>query len=93
MSQPWRQPSWQPSRVTRRGDDAGALFLAALVNVPSENEPAFMRVLPGNPEDSYIIHKLEGTQTVGSRMPLGGPFLDQATIDQVKSWIQAGANP
>jgi uncharacterized protein (TIGR03118 family) len=72
---------------------SAAESFAALVNVPSENEPAFMRVLPGNPEDSYIIHKLEGTQTVGSRMPLGGPFLDQATIDQVKSWIQAGANP
>ncbi len=24
-------------------------------------------------------------------MPLGGPFLDQATIDTVKSWIDAGA--
>jgi len=24
-------------------------------------------------------------------MPLGGPFLDQATIDQVKAWIDAGA--
>jgi len=24
-------------------------------------------------------------------MPLGGPFLDQATIDGVKAWIDAGA--
>jgi len=24
-------------------------------------------------------------------MPLGGPFLDQATIDKVKSWIASGA--
>ena len=65
----------------------------ALVNVTSIQEPTFKRVLPGNPTDSYIIHKLEGTQVVGDRMPQFGPFLDQATIDQVKSWIQAGANP
>jgi hypothetical protein len=24
-------------------------------------------------------------------MPFGGPYLDQATIDQVKAWISAGA--
>ena len=66
---------------------------AALVNVTSLNEPAFKRVLPGDPNNSYIIHKLEGTQIVGARMPFGGPFLDQATIDQVRAWIQAGAAP
>ena len=65
----------------------------ALVNVTSIQEPTFKRVLPGNPADSYLIHKLEGTQAVGSQMPQGGPFLDQATIDDVKAWIQAGANP
>ncbi len=71
---------------------ASATF-AALVNVTSIDEPAFKRVLPGDPNNSYIIHKLEGTQSVGSRMPFGGPFLDQATIDQVRAWIQAGAAP
>jgi mono/diheme cytochrome c family protein len=65
----------------------------ALVNVTSLSEPPLKRVLPGDPNNSYIIHKLEGTQTVGARMPFGGPFLDQATIDQVRAWIQAGANP
>ena len=25
------------------------------------------------------------------KKPFGGPFLDQATIDQVRSWIAAGA--
>jgi len=39
-----------------------------------------------------LIHKLEGAPGItGSRMPLGGPFLDQATIDGVKAWIDAGA--
>ncbi len=50
-------------------------------------------MLPGDPNNSYIIHKLEGTQTVGARMPFGLPPLSQAQIDQVRAWIQAGAAP
>jgi uncharacterized protein (TIGR03118 family) len=64
----------------------------SLVNVASLEQPTLMRVKPGEPQNSYVIHKLEGTAGItGSRMPLGGPFLDQATIDQVKSWIASGA--
>jgi uncharacterized protein (TIGR03118 family) len=66
---------------------------AALINVTSLEVPSLKRVLPNDPANSYIIHKLEGTQTSGSRMPLGGPFLSPATIDSVKAWIQAGAQP
>ena len=38
-----------------------------------------------------LIQKLEGTQAVGGRMPQGGPFLDQATMDMIKEWINDGA--
>jgi hypothetical protein len=35
---------------------------------------------------------LEGSaDIVGARMPLGGPFLSQEQIDQVRSWIANGA--
>jgi hypothetical protein len=64
---------------------------AALVNVLSINEPIFDRVEPGDPDNSYLIHKLEGTQTVGTQMPQGGPFLNQATIDMIRDWISDGA--
>lgn len=64
---------------------------AALVGVASIQVPALDRVDPGNPDDSYIIHKLEGTQSVGTRMPQGGPFLDQETIDNIRQWITDGA--
>ena len=60
---------------------------AALANVTSAEVPSLKRVLPGDPANSYVVHKVEGTQTVGQRMPLGGPFLDQTTINQVRSWI------
>ncbi len=70
---------------------AGNSF-ASIVNVPSLEQPGLMRVKPGDPDASYLIRKLEGTAGIsGSRMPFGGPFLDQATIDQVRSWIAAGA--
>jgi len=42
-------------------------------------------------DNSYLIHKLEGTSALGTRMPEGGPFLDQATIDVVRLWIDSGA--
>jgi uncharacterized protein (TIGR03118 family) len=70
---------------------AGNSF-AALVGVASLEQPSLQRVAPGDAANSYLIHKLEGAPGItGSRMPLNGPFLDQATIDQVKSWINAGA--
>jgi hypothetical protein len=71
---------------------ASATF-ASLVNVDSLSEPAFKRVKPGDPDNSYVVKKLEGTQSVGGRMPAAGGFLDQATINGVRDWIQAGAAP
>ena len=65
---------------------------ASIVNVASVEQPALQRVKPGDPDNSYVVQKLEGAATIaGNRMPLGGPFLDQATIDQVRAWITAGA--
>ena len=60
----------------------------ALVNVASLQVGGLNRVTPGNPNTSYLVQKLEGTQPGGTdRMPQGGPFLDQATIDMVRQWI------
>ena len=64
---------------------------ASLVDVPSIQMPMTSRVTAGNADGSYLIQKLEGTAAVGSRMPLGGPFLDQSTIDVIRAWIDGGA--
>ena len=70
---------------------AGGSF-ASLVAVRSLEQPALSRVAPGDPESSYLIRKLEGAAGIsGARMPLGGPFLDTPTIDEIESWIAAGA--
>ena len=37
---------------------------------------AVLRVIPNNADGSYLVIKLEGRQTVGARMPLGGQPLD-----------------
>ena len=71
---------------------SAAASYAALVGVASLEVPPLQRVTAGNPNDSYLIRKLEGgPNIVGSRMPLGGPFLDQTTIDSIRLWITNGA--
>lgn len=64
---------------------------AALVNVMSLEIPALQRVTPSNANNSYLIQKLEGTQSSGARMPFGGPYLDTATINTIRQWIDFGA--
>ena len=63
----------------------------SIVGVPAE-QAALDRVEPGDPDASYLIDKLEGNQAANTqRMPPGGPFLDQATIDMIRQWITDGA--
>ncbi len=64
-----------------------------LVNVGSNQVPQLFRVAPNDPDNSYLVQKIEGTAAVGSRMPLGGSALDQDLIDDIRQWIQDGANP
>jgi len=70
--------------------DAGNSY-ALLVGVASSEVPGLQRVNPGDPNASYIIQKLTGAAAVGQRMPLGGPYLPQTTIDVIRQWITNGA--
>lgn len=63
-----------------------------LVDVPSSEVPAVNRVEPGDPDNSYIVHKLEGTAAVGLRMPANGPpYLSDSQIAVIRQWISDGA--
>lgn len=63
-----------------------------LVNVASRFRAGAVRVIPGDPENSYLIHKLEGRSTIaGARMPLRGPFLIEGQILVIRRWIEIGA--
>jgi methionine-rich copper-binding protein CopC len=63
-----------------------------LVGVPSAEQPSLLRVKPGDPDDSYMVHKIEGLPGIdGGQMPLGETPLPQATIDAIRQWITNGA--
>ncbi|MFM2068611.1 MAG: hypothetical protein RLZZ584_3520, partial [Pseudomonadota bacterium] len=64
---------------------------ATLIGVASPRDATLVRVVPGQPDASFLIHKLEGDQTLGDRMPQFGPYLPQATIDVLRLWITHGA--
>jgi hypothetical protein len=80
------------------GSGAGELTLtpsaaanyASLVNVPASSASTFLLVEPSNSQDSYVVMKLEGRQTSGARMPLGGA-LSSSQITTIRAWIDAGA--
>jgi hypothetical protein len=65
----------------------------ALINVPSRQKPELMLVAPGNPDASYLIHKLEGRSgIVGLRMPRNGPtYLTDGQLLVIRRWIAIGA--
>ncbi len=63
-----------------------------LVGVSSGERPDLLRVNPNNPDDSYLVMKLEGNPgIVGGRMPLNGTPLSTEVIGQVRDWIADGA--
>jgi hypothetical protein len=72
--------------------DEGAAF-SMLVGVPSVEVPTLARVQPGDPDASYLIRKLEGTASVGERMPLDAPPLPPDVIAVIRQWIVDGAQP
>jgi hypothetical protein len=85
-------------RIPPVGMDLGSANAhAQLVNVAARNKPGAIRVIPGDPENSYLIHKIEGRgpdgQTIaGERMPRGtGPFLTEGQVRVIKRWIELGA--
>lgn len=64
---------------------------AMLVDVPSSQNNTILRVAPNDPDNSYLIQKLEGTAGTGAQMPLNGAPLPQAQIDVIRQWITDGA--
>ncbi|MCB9758238.1 MAG: hypothetical protein H6739_00220 [Alphaproteobacteria bacterium] len=67
-----------------------------LVDVPSGEAMGMDRVEPGDPGNSYMWRKLEGTHNEaggsGDRMPKNGT-MSQGDLDIIEQWISGGANP
>ena len=64
-----------------------------LLNAAARGKPGAIRTIPGDPDGSYLIHKLEGrSDIVGRRMPNNGPpYLTDGQILIIKRWIAIGA--
>ena len=65
----------------------------SLVGHSSVNKAGAVNVIPGDPDNSYLIQKLEGRGgIVGLRMPRNGPpYLTEGQISIIRRWIQLGA--
>jgi hypothetical protein len=73
-------------------DLSAAVSYNNLVNVASRFKAGAVRVVPSDPENSYLIHKLEGRSTIaGVRMPLNGPYLQPGQILVIRRSIEIGA--
>ncbi len=90
---------FDPRCVGHHGDHATEAGLdlrdgmarANLVNIPSV-QAALDLVEPGDPESSYLVHKIEAREgIVGDRMPPGGAALTEDEIAAIRDWISAGA--
>jgi hypothetical protein len=63
-----------------------------IVNRVSGQRPELMLVKPGDPQSSYLVHKIEGQDIVNLRMPRNGPpYLTAGQILVIKRWIEIGA--
>lgn len=62
-----------------------------LVEVTATQADMF-RVTPGDPTNSYLIRKVEGTASFGEQMPLGGTPLDAIDLANLRNWISSGAS-
>ena len=64
-----------------------------LVGRPSSGKAGETRVIPNDPDKSYLVKKLEGAADIaGVRMPRGtGPYLTSGQMLVIRRWIQQGA--
>lgn len=81
---------------TAASTSGGKAAYRGLVGAPSTESP-LLRVAPGKPDQSYLMHKLQGTHLSvggsGDPMPKTDPprLLEPAQLALFKSWIEAGA--
>ncbi|WP_246605124.1 hypothetical protein [Aquisediminimonas sediminicola] len=83
------------------GSEAGQMALTpdkaweSLVNVASIEATDKKRVVPGNPDASYLVMKLEGKHLEnggsGARMPFAAPPLPLEEVAKIREWIAKGA--
>jgi hypothetical protein len=77
---------------------ASAVSYKMLVGAPAVEQPGSVRVMPGRPDQSYLMCKLTPgcLSDAGETMPppgSGAPALSPEEVVEVAAWIQGGALP
>ena len=69
---------------------SGGLFVTSVAQLlrGGDHGPA---VVPGKADTSNLVRKLSATPPFGDRMPQGGPYLPDSTLQTIKLWINQGA--
>lgn len=63
-------------------------FYESTVGEPSREKPTLLRVHPGQPDSSYLVHKIEGRSSIeGVQMPFAGQQLSSEEIGTIRDWI------
>ena len=70
---------------------AGKNTYINLVNVPSSTYPEIIRILPGKPDESLLIQRLEGKIIIS--VPLERDCISKDEIQIIREWIKNGATP
>lgn len=68
---------------------------AHTVGVAAVQLPTMDLISPADPDDSYLVHKIQGTHVgvggAANRMPLGAAPLRDQVIDLIRRWVAEGA--
>ena len=69
---------------------SGGLFVTSVAQLlrGGDHGPA---VVPGKADTSNLVRKLSVSAPFGDRMPQGGPYLPDSTLQVIKLWINQGA--
>jgi len=82
------------------GNLTSTMIVSELFNVPSKDGGQFMRVVPGNPQQSWLYLKVTntamnagctGTCNTQGMPPTGKVELSSTQLDAIKQWITDGA--
>lgn len=87
------QPIFNENCVTCHGGQNGVTlssFEAVMSSVGDQYGTEI--VVPGEPDQSPLVDKIEPNPEFGTRMPQGGPFLSNEEINLIRTWIAEGAN-
>ncbi len=69
---------------------SGGLFVTSVAQLLRGGDHGPV-VVPGKADTSNLVRKLSAGPPFGDRMPQGGPYLPDSTLQTIKLWINQGA--